>query len=163
MRKALCLSVMLILLPALCLTQSGASRPDEDAIKAVLHSWAESFEKRDANLRNSLLTENTVFFNAFGVERAGKQEVTTFWRELFATGTFDQAKVIVPNEKIRFLGPDLAIVDRFEDVTGQRGLESGKPLPPRKVHLTFVMMKESGRWLVAYYRAGDLRDPETAR
>ena len=111
------------------------ARPDENAIKAVIRSWAESFES-DATQRNSLLTEDTVFFNAFGVERPGKQQVTTFWRELFATGTFDQAKVSVPNEKIRFLRPDLAIVDRFEDVSGQRGLESGKALPPRKVHLT---------------------------
>jgi uncharacterized protein (TIGR02246 family) len=162
MTKVLCFSMMLMFVSAAGLTQSGATS-DSDAIKAVIRSWAESFEKRDANLRNSLLTQDTVFFNAFGVERVGKQEVTTFWKELFATGTFDQAKVIVPKEKIRFLRPDLAIVDRFEDVTGQRGVESGKALPPRKVHLTFVMIKEGGRWLVSYYRAGDLRDPETAR
>ena len=162
MRKALCVFLLLMFMRAPCITQSGATS-DSDAIKAVIHSWVESFKKRDANLRNSLLTEDTVFFNAFGVERAGKHEVTTFWKELFDSGTFDQATVIVPKEKIRFLRPDLAIVDRFEDVTGQRGLESGKALPPRKVHLTFVMTKENGRWLVSYYRAGDLRDPETAR
>lgn len=104
MTKALCVSLLLMFMPAPCLTQSGATS-ESDAIKAVIRSWAESFEKRDANLRNSLLTEDTVFFNAFGVERAGKQEVTTFWKDLFATGTFDQAKVIVPNEKSGSSGP----------------------------------------------------------
>lgn len=163
MTKAFCFCVITILPPALCLTQSKTTPPEQDAIQAVIRSWTESFEKRDANLRNNLLTDDTVFFNAFGVERVGRQEVATFWTELFATGTFDHAKVVIPKETIKFLRPDLAIVDRFEEVTDQRGVETGKPLPPRKVHLTFVVAKEGGRWLVAYYRAGDLRDPETAR
>jgi uncharacterized protein (TIGR02246 family) len=128
-----------------------------------MRQWLESFEKRDAGLRNKLLTDDTVFYNAFGIEREGKQNVSSFWQELFASGTFDQSQVKVPKEKIRFLNADLAIVDRFEEVTGQRGVESGKPLPPRNVQLTFVLTKTDGKWLVAYYRAGDLRDPETAR
>jgi hypothetical protein len=33
------------------------------------------------------------------------------------------------------------------------------PECPADVHL----IKTDGKWLVAYYRAGDLRDPETAR
>ena len=109
------------------------------------------------------MTEDTVFVNAFGVEREGKESVAAFWKELFASGTFDQSQLTVPREKIRFLRPDLAIVDRFEDITGQRGVETGKPLPPRKVHLTFVLTKTDRGWLVADDRAGDLRDLETAR
>jgi uncharacterized protein (TIGR02246 family) len=163
MRKGFCLCALLTLTPAICFAQFKASPEDEAAIKKIMRQWLESFEKRDASLRNGLLTEDTVFFNAFGFEREGKVDVSAFWKELFASGTFDQAKVTVPKEKIRFFGPDLAIVDRFEEVTGQRGVETGKALPLRKVQLTFVMMKRDGSWLVAYYRAGDLRDPETAR
>ena len=114
-----------------------------------MRQWHESFDKRDADLRNRLLTEDTVFVNAFGVEREGKESVAAFWKELFASGTFDQSQLTVPREKIRFLRPDLAIVDRFEDITGQRGVETGKPLPPRKVHLTFVVTKTDRGWLVA--------------
>jgi uncharacterized protein (TIGR02246 family) len=156
-------ALLLTVLPSGVPSQSKARPEDEAAIKRVIQQWHESFEKRDANARTALLTENTIFINAFGVEREGKQNVATFWKELFASGTFDQSTVVVPKENMRFLAADIAIVDRFEDVTGQRGVETGKPLPPRKVHLTFVLVKSSGRWLVAYYRAGDLRDPETAR
>jgi hypothetical protein len=71
--------------------------------------------------------------------------------------------VKVSKQNIRFLNTDVAIVDRFEEVTGQRGLETRKPLPQRNVHLTYILVKTGGKWLVAYYRAGDLRDPATAR
>lgn len=163
MRKSFWLCALLALLPTVSFAQPKASRQDEDAVKKIMRQWLESFEKRNADLRNILLTEGTVFFNAFGVEREGRENVSTFWKELFASGTFDQSKVTVPKEKIRFLTADLAIVDRFEEVTGQRGIETGKTLPLRKVHLTFVLTKRDGAWLVAYYRAGDLRDPEGAR
>jgi uncharacterized protein (TIGR02246 family) len=144
-------------------TRGQGGQQDEEAIKKVMRQWLESFEKRDAGLRNELLTEGTVFINAFGVEREGKESVGAFWKELFASGTFDQSKLRITQEKIRFLRPDLAVVDRFEEVTGQRGIETGQTLPPRRIHLTFILAKAGGRWLVAYYRGGDLRDPATAR
>jgi len=162
-RKNFWLGALLTLLPTVGLGLSRASPQDEEAVRKVIQQWHESFAKRDADLRNRLLTEDTVFLNAFGVEREGKESVTAFWKELFGSGTFNQSQLTVRREKIRFLRPDLGIVDRFEDVIGQRGVETGKPLPTRKVHLTFVMTKTDKGWLVAYYRAGDLRDPETVR
>jgi uncharacterized protein (TIGR02246 family) len=161
MKKIFLVGMLLIFLPAVCLTQHGGRTQDEDAIKKIMQQWLESFEKRDANLRNVLLTEDTVFINAFGIEREGKENVSTFWKELFATGTFDQSKLIITKEKIRFLGPDVAIVDRFEKVTGQLGPETGRSLAARNIHLTFILKKTDKGWLVVYYRGGDLRDPET--
>jgi uncharacterized protein (TIGR02246 family) len=154
---------LLILVPGVYHAQPKGSQQEQDAVKNVMRQWLESFEKRDANARNALLTEDTVFYNAFGVEREGRQNVSTFWQKLFASGTFDQSKLNVTKEQIRFPNADVAIVDRFEELTGQRGVESGKPLPGRNIHLTFVLIKTGGKWLVAYYRGGDLRDPETAR
>jgi uncharacterized protein (TIGR02246 family) len=163
MKKTLLLCALLILVPMVCSTQAESASQDEDALKKVMRQWLDSFEKRDANLRNVLLTEDTVFINAFGLEREGKENVSAFWKELFATGTFDQSKLTITQEKIRFLRPEVAIVDRFEEVTGQVGPETGKSLAPRSVHLTFILTKTSKGWLVAYYRAGDLRNPATAR
>jgi uncharacterized protein (TIGR02246 family) len=163
MRKIFLLGVLLIFLPTMCSAQREGGSQDEKAVKQVMQQWLDSFEKRDANLRNVLLTEDTVFINAFGVQREGKENVSAFWKELFATGTFDQSKVTITQEKIRFLRPEVAIVDRFEKVSGQLGPETGKSLPPRNIHLTFILTKTGKSWLVAYYRGGDLRDPETGR
>ncbi len=54
------------------------------------------FQKRDAKLRAGLFTEDGVFVNAFGVQREGRAAIERFWKELFATGTFNQAEVIPP-------------------------------------------------------------------
>jgi uncharacterized protein (TIGR02246 family) len=163
MREGLLLCALFTLIPTVCPAQAKGSTQDEEAIRKVMRQWLESFEKRDATLRNGLLTEGTVFINAFGVEREGRESVSAFWRELFATGTFDQSKLTIRQEKIRFLRPDLAIVDRFEDVTGQRATETGRVLPPRNVHLTFILTRTGAGWLVAYYRAGDLRTDSITR
>ena len=163
MRKSLFTCALLALLPVICPAQAKGSAQDEEAIKKVMRQWLESFEKRDAGLRNNLLTEGTVFFNAFGVEREGKESVSAFWKELFASGTFDQSKLTISQERIRFLEPEIAIVDRIEELTGQRATETGRVMPPRRVHLTFILTKRGAGWRVAYYRAGDLRTDSTAR
>jgi len=163
MNKKLLICALLIILPVLCSAQTDVDSKDKEAIRNVMQQWLESFEKRDAELRNVLLTEDTIFINAFGVQHEGKKNVSAFWKELFATGTFDQSKLTISDEKIRFVRPDVAIVDLFEEVTGQRGPETKKVLAPRRIHLTFILRKEDKDWKVAYYRGGDLRDIETGR
>ena len=88
MRKCLLLCTLLTLTPAVCPAQTTGGLREEETVKKVLRQWLESFEKRDAGLRNDLLTEGTMFYNAFGVEREGKESVGAFWKELFVTGTF---------------------------------------------------------------------------
>jgi uncharacterized protein (TIGR02246 family) len=163
MNRKLLICALLIILPTLCWAQLEVDSKDKEAIQKVMQQWLQSFEKRDAELRNVLLSEDTVFINAFGVQREGKKEVSAFWKELFATGTFDQSKLMITDEKLHFVRGDVAIVDRFEEVIGQRGPETGKTLAPRKIHLTFILTKKDDVWLVAYYRGGDLRDLETGR
>jgi hypothetical protein len=72
-------------------------------------------------------------------------------------------QITITEEKIRFLRPEFAIVDRFEELTGQLHPETGKGLAPRRVQLTFVLTSTPKGWRVAYYRAGDLRDSATLR
>jgi hypothetical protein len=62
--------------------------------------------------------------------------------------------------KIRFLTPDEAIVDRFEEATGQTGIETKRLLPSRRIHLTLIMKRGGEGWLMAL---ADLRDLSTAR
>jgi uncharacterized protein (TIGR02246 family) len=143
--------------------QTGQKDTDQLAINKVLDGINESFQKRDARLRASLFTEDGVFINAFGVRRDGRAAIEQFWKELFATGTFIQAEAKITGIAIKFLGRDVAIVDRFEEVTGQRGTETQRPLPQRRIHLTLIMKKTAEGWRMAYYSAADLRELATAR
>jgi hypothetical protein len=64
--------------------------------------------------------------------------------------------------RVKFLTPDVALVDRFEEAPGQRGTESKRLLPPRRIHLILIMKRSGDGWLMAYYSAADLRDLSTA-
>ncbi|HET8670640.1 MAG TPA: SgcJ/EcaC family oxidoreductase [Candidatus Saccharimonadales bacterium] len=153
----LSLIAMLALCPAVCLAQTQGNPDDEVAIKRVIAKSRESVEKADADLRAALYTENAVFYNAFGVEREGREAIREFWKAIFASGTFSKSTFKFTKEKIRFLTPDVAVVDIFEEVAGQRAPSTGKEVPTRNVHMTFIMMKKDKEWYFAYYRAGDLR------
>lgn len=159
----LLLSAMLAVVPSICLAQVRGNPDDELAIKKAFAKSRESVEKRDADLRAELYTENAVFYNAFGVEREGREAIREFWKYVFASGTFNQSVFKITKEKIRFLRPDVAVVDIFEEVTGQRAPETGRELPSRSVHLTFIMTKKGKEWSFAYYRAGDLRTDSVLR
>jgi uncharacterized protein (TIGR02246 family) len=143
--------------------QAGDTAKDEAAIMKVIEGINQSFQTRDAKLRASLFTEDGIFINAFGVQREGRAAIEEFWRDLFATGTFNQTDVKVTDLKVRFLTPDIAAVDRFEEATGQRGTETKRVLPPRRIHLTLIMKRTADGWRMAYYSAADLRELSTVR
>jgi uncharacterized protein (TIGR02246 family) len=161
--KLLILSAVLAMWPAICLGQSEGNPGDEAAIKRTIAKLRESVEKRDADLRAGLFTEDAVFYNAFGVEREGREAIKEFWKNVFASGTFSKSVFKITKEKIRFLGPGLAVIDIFEEVTGQRAPETGRELPLRSVQLTLIMTKKGNQWFVAHYRAGDIRTDSIAR
>jgi uncharacterized protein (TIGR02246 family) len=163
MQKLIATATAITLLAILAAAQERNIAKDEAGIKKVIDALNESFQKRDAKLRASLFTEDGVFINAFGVQREGKAAIEQFWKELFATGTFNQTEVKITDMRVKFLTPDVALVDRFEEATGQRGTESKRLLPPRRIHLTLIMKRSGDGWLMAYYSAADLRDLSTAK
>ena len=157
MNRILILIAMLALCPAVCLAQTKGTPDDEAAIKKLIARSRESVEKGDADLRAALYTENAIFYNAFGIEREGREAIREFWKAVFASGTFSKSTFNFTKEKIRLLTPDIAVVDIFEEVASQREPSTGKEVPTRYVHLTFIMAKKGSQWYFAYYRAGDLR------
>jgi uncharacterized protein (TIGR02246 family) len=163
MKRLLLIATAIGLVTTFTAAQSRYSARDEDAIKRIVDGLSESFQKRDAKLRASLFTEDGIFINAFGVQREGRASIEQFWKDLFATGTFNQTEIKITEMKIKFLTPDVVIVDRFEEATGQRGVETKRLLPPRRIHLTLIIKRTGDKWLMAYYSAADLRDLSTAR
>jgi uncharacterized protein (TIGR02246 family) len=117
------------LLTTLAAAQARDPAQDEAAIRKVVDGLNVSFQKRDAKLRASLFTEDGVSINAFGVQREGRAAIEQFWKELFATGTFNQTELKITEMKVRFLTRDVAVVDRFEEATGQRGSRRGGRSP----------------------------------
>ncbi|HET8670639.1 MAG TPA: SgcJ/EcaC family oxidoreductase [Candidatus Saccharimonadales bacterium] len=147
MKRLILAATAITLLTSQVTAQERNIAKDEAAIKKLIDGLNESFQKRDAKLRASLFTADGVFINAFGVQKEGKAAIEQFWKELFATGTFNQTEVKITDLRIKFLTPDVALVDRFEEATGQRGTESGRLLPARRIHLTLIMKRSGDGWL----------------
>jgi uncharacterized protein (TIGR02246 family) len=163
MKKLLKASVIMLMGVSLCRTQDQPKSSDERQVQQVIDKLDESFKKRDADMRAALFTPDGSFINAFGQERHGRDAIREFWKTLFATGTFDNTNVQVTRTNIKFIRTGVAVVDRFENAVGQRGIETKAALPERRIHLTFILTKENGQWLLAYYSAADLRSLETLK
>jgi hypothetical protein len=69
---------------------------------------------------------------------------------------FRDSRQLLTDERVIFVGPCVAVADVVRELTGIVN-EKGVPVPDRRVRTTFVLRKETGKWQVVLFRAGDLR------
>lgn len=130
---------------------------DERAVRSVVQQIADTAHGQSASAREALFADDARIINAFGNEAQGRKEIDAFWESMFNTGMFRTAKNDEKSLSVRFLTPKLALVDRFYEFSGQRGPKSGRELPPRDIHMTLVLRKET-TWRIIYYSVADLRN-----
>jgi uncharacterized protein (TIGR02246 family) len=141
-----------------CHTIVAQQQKESSSHEELISRFESTGGARDAAGRTALFTRDAVVINAFGNRAEGAEAVAAFWKELYASGTFDQSKSERVSLQRRELARGLLLVDYVERLTGQRGPNSGRELPPRTVHITLILRRASGGWRIAYYRAGDVRD-----
>jgi uncharacterized protein (TIGR02246 family) len=101
--------------------------------------------KKDPEGFSQLFTPQAVIVNVAGIRVTGKDEIYKFMKQ--ATESF-LAHVSVKNEvvNITFLRSDVAVVSGIQHIfTEQEGLLE----EDAKGSLTFVVVKEEGKWLIA--------------
>ena len=152
---------MLIL--ALAGNLAGQSRAaDSIAVLRVIARRAEAQRTHDARAERAIFAPNALWINAFGRRRVGPDSIEAFLGSLYADSGYVASRLVrqeVP--EARFMRPDVAVVHEYHEREGQR-LADGSIIPIRRVHTTFVLSKESGRWLVQYLFIGDERErPKT--
>ena len=157
MLRLACIIVTAVLLAPPCgsvlAQQKEPSSPEE-----LISRFESTGGARDAAGRTALFTHDAVVINAFGNRVEGAEAVAAFWKELYASGTFDQSKSERISLRRRELAPGLLLVDYAERMTAQRGPNSGRKLPLRTIHITLILRRASGGWRIAYYQAGDVRE-----
>ncbi len=125
---------LLLAIPAVASSQS----PAEQAL-SVVERYHATFARGDADARAALFAEDAIWFNAFGGRQDGREAIHQVWRELFSSGTFRQADIEILGTSTYELSPTLVVVDQVEKLAGQRTPSSQRELPPRFVHLTFIV------------------------
>lgn len=142
-----------LLLPVLSHAQGTAD--DEAAIRQTIAAHGEAWTQKDIGRAVAVYHPSASVRLSSGREFTGHAEIEQWHRSALATPAMQKAVHLHPPEShtIRFVRPDLAIVDVGSVFTGLTG-EDGKELPPAHSMLVVVLVKEQGQWRVIAQRTG---------
>jgi len=144
---------LLIASPAM----AGGNAKDEAAIKAAVTEEDAAWAKGDAKGIAAGYAENGTAVNAMGASMKGTADVEKQFAGLFA-GPLKGSTHKMTVTRIKFVRPDVAVVDGDVEVAGMSGPD-GKAMPPMKHHTTEVFAKEKGKWLITDNRGFKIMPP----
>jgi uncharacterized protein (TIGR02246 family) len=150
MKKLLLLPVLFGLITPL--TVRAADLHEEDAIIRQRHiEWCAAWNKHDPKLMAAFFIPDGDLINPFGRHARGTTEIEKLFTEE-QTGAMAGTRYSGSVENIRYLGPNVAIVDVEGEVDGMKGPD-GAAAPPFKHHVTWIAEKKGGKWMAHGARA----------
>lgn len=152
-------ATVLVLVLVLVGKLAGQDRAaDSIAVLHVIERRTEAMRAHDAHAERAVYAPDAIWINAFGRRRVGPDSIEAFLGRLYADPGYAASRMVREEApEVRFLRPDVAVVHEYHEREGQR-LANGSFIPVRRVHTTFVLSKERGRWLVRYQFIGDERE-----
>jgi uncharacterized protein (TIGR02246 family) len=128
---------------------------DEAAINAVITDrFLAGWNTHDAHLFASAFAPDADFTNVRGMSASGRENIEKFHAQAFQK-MFMQSHQTAEVKKIRFLKPDVAVVDGRWEMTGAL-TPDGVSLPVRTGLLDLVFTSSSGSWLITVMHNVDL-------
>ena len=138
------------LLTAAVLYAQGGQSADDAAIRKQIDQFAASWNKADAKATAQFFTDDGDYVSSTGQRGDGRAGVEKILAQQFS-GVYKGATLKNTVTSIRFLKPDVAIVNGSFEVSGMQGPD-GKALPVRKGLSTMVAVKQGDKWLYAALR-----------
>ncbi|MCE9533840.1 MAG: SgcJ/EcaC family oxidoreductase [Planctomycetes bacterium] len=141
-----CLAALLVALAgaAAPLPAQAKDGPEEAAIRKSGEAFVEAFNKGDAAALAAFYTADADYIDQAGKVVKGKAAIEKTYQQLFA----DQkgAKLTIGVTSIRFVKPDLALLDGVTEVVSADGG------PPTNARYSSVHVLQDGKWLIASVR-----------
>ena len=159
MKRAAIAFSLIVLLPgaALAQTTSATGRPDDDAaIKRVFDQSSAYWNRGEFAKRAELYTADAEIVNVVGDRRTRADMAKggpTYMQQAFGNSKI-QGSVI----SIKYLKPDVAVVDATWEMTGAKCLD-GSDAGLRRGLTSLIMTKTDGKWLIAVFHNMDLPTP----
>jgi uncharacterized protein (TIGR02246 family) len=157
MIRPLCVAMLLVtLLPSTGMAQDAAA---EGAIRAIIADQATAWNAGDGARYSSRVSPDVSFTNLFGMVMYGAPAFTKRHTEILSTfykGTTKKHSV----RKIRFVTPDVALVDIDNEVHGVKAMPAGIAVPPDgiiKTQLMEVFVRRNGQWWIEAYHNVDTK------
>jgi len=135
---------------------------DRPAIDAVVVRFMEAWNQHDAHALAALFAEDADFTNVMGMHVTGQKAVEAHHAPLFTGPVFKNSHLACKLRSVRFLKPDIAMVDVDWDMTGAATLD-GVVRPPRKGLIDLAMARDGGQWRIAVMHNSDFTAPAPGR
>jgi uncharacterized protein (TIGR02246 family) len=141
---------------------SSATRPDaaaEAAIRTIVADQASAWTAGDIKRYTASVARDVSFTNLFGMVMYGAPAFEARHSEILSTFYKGTTKKHVVR-RIRFITPDVAIVDIDNEVHGVRSMPPGIVVPPDGVIRTQLMeifVHRDGQWWIEAYHNVDLK------
>ncbi len=131
----------------------------EAPIRAIVERQAAAWNAGDGARYAQDVAPGVSFTNLFGMVLYGKEAFEKRHAEILASfykGTTKHHAI----RRIRFVTPEVAIVDIDNEVRGVKALPAGVALPPNgimKTQLMEIFVQRNGRWWVEAYHNVDVK------
>ena len=130
---------------------NASQAQDEAAVRALGDNFANAFVQKNPEQRTSLFAENGTFVTPVGDFLQGHVAmVKDFGSEAQAVTATTQAAF--SNYKIRFIKPDIAVVDAILTVHNVNGPD-GTVIPVIPINFFYVASRHGNQWLIEDGRA----------
>ena len=129
------------------------NKDDEAQIRAIVQSESDAWNRGDAQAFGAHYAEDGSFTNVIGQQLYGRQEFIDQHAHIFSTIYKGSQNSLVVG-KIKFLRPDVAVVDIVGTLSGANRLPPGLKAQEDgalRVKLQEVMTKENGSWWIAAF------------
>jgi uncharacterized protein (TIGR02246 family) len=158
--KAATILLAYLLLVATGLPVAAQSHDDESRTRAIVAEQVQAWNVGDAKAFSLRFAEDGSFTNIRGTVFYGHRAFEDRRAEIFKT-FFKGSKLAMSVSKIRFLRPDVAIVDVSTELSdlqrmppGVRGMADGKI----RTRLQEVFVRDKGEWSIASYHNVDVKE-----
>ena len=131
----------------------------EAPIRAIVAAQAKAWDAGDGAAYAAAVSPDVSFTNLFGMVMYGAAPFVERHKQILATfykGTTKHHAI----KRIRFVTPDVAIVDIDNEVRGVKAMPAGIVVPPDGVvrtQLMEVFVRRAGRWWIEAYHNVDVK------
>lgn len=151
--------LLVLLTPATGAPVHAQQTADEAAIRAIVAEQAQAWDRGDAAGYAKHVAPDASFTNLFGMVMYGAEPFRQRHADIlgsFYKGTTKHHAI----RKIRFVTPDVAIVDIDNEVRGVKAMPGGIVVPPDGVVKTQLMelyVRRNGQWWIEAYHNVDVK------
>ena len=145
------LACMLVISATGCST-SASEAQDERPVRALGDTFANAFVQKNAELRASLFAEDGTFVTPQGDFLQGRLAMVKDFGPEAQQAVNGNTEAALSNYRIRFIKPDVAVVDALLTVRNVNGPD-GTIIPVIPIDFFYVAVRHADKWLIQDGRA----------